>query len=675
MTLHAKHPKYRPDIDGLRAIAVLSVVAFHAFPNWAKGGFIGVDVFFVISGYLITLVIYENLDKESFSLTQFYARRIRRIFPALILVLISCLVIGWFTLLADEFQQLGKHVAASAGFVSNLIFWQESGYFDNAAETKIMLHLWTLGIEEQFYLVWPVILWLAWKRKIDLFVVTLFLAVASFFVNLQSIKLDAVGTFFSPQTRLWELLVGSLLAWCSQYRKKTVWLIRNKIGMNILSLTGLMLLLFGFWQIDNNSIFPGMLALVPVTSALLIIMAGSQGWISRIILSNKIAVWFGLISFPLYLWHWPLLTFARIVEGQVPSLGIRLWAIALAVLLAWLTYKFVECPIRRGKHNNVKTIVLVVMIILVGFVGYDVFENKRIPIGAANVELLSRQIGWTLPAGSPEQIDRCKSLFPERTALSPRERDDNFCMLKDDSAPNVLMVGDSMNLSLFPGLNLYEDFNVLVLSASSAAPFYNIRTIPLNDTIRLNNYKLTNQALDFALSNEEIRVVIMSFANGPLLTDPNYHYTITNILEPTAKDLQQIFTNALASTLNQLLAKNKRVIFVLPNPDLSYDIKCCLNEYRPVRLSYNDDKVCAEPVSAYLDRGGREYREWVASVLINFPQVKVFDAAKPLCDEDKCWGMKDGKVLYRDSAHLSIDGSEYVSLELVSMIRESLKAR
>jgi hypothetical protein len=153
--LHLTHPKYRADIDGLRAVAVLAVVGFHAFPNLVKGGLVGVDIFFVISGFLISTIIFDSLERNSFSFLEFYSRRIRRIFPALLLVLIASFSFGWFTLLADEYKQLGKHIAAGAGFVSNFVFWNESGYFDNTADTKPLLHLWSLGIEEQFYIVWP----------------------------------------------------------------------------------------------------------------------------------------------------------------------------------------------------------------------------------------------------------------------------------------------------------------------------------------------------------------------------------------------------------------------------------------------------------------------------------------------------------------------------------------
>lgn len=190
------HPNYRADIDGLRALAVLSVVAFHAFPGWVSGGFVGVDIFFVISGFLISTIIYTSLELGSFSFVDFYSRRIRRIFPALILVLYSCYVFGWFVLLSDEYMQLGKHIAAGAGFVSNFVLWNESGYFDTAAETKPLLHLWSLGIEEQFYIVWPLILWAAWQRRFNLLTISILVAGISFTLNLLDYRTDGVANFF-----------------------------------------------------------------------------------------------------------------------------------------------------------------------------------------------------------------------------------------------------------------------------------------------------------------------------------------------------------------------------------------------------------------------------------------------------------------------------------------------
>jgi peptidoglycan/LPS O-acetylase OafA/YrhL len=225
---YLSHPKYRADIDGLRAIAVLAVVIFHAFPDLVKGGFIGVDIFFVISGYLISTIIFENLDKDTFSFSEFYTRRIKRIFPALILVLVTCYIFGWFILLPEEFKRLGKHITAGAGFISNIIFWREADYFDNAADTKPLLHLWSLGIEEQFYIVWPLLLWLSWKCKLNLLKITTVIAIVSFVLNLKGIKQDAIATFYAPHTRFWELLSGSLLAWVTLYKKDAFANIKGK---------------------------------------------------------------------------------------------------------------------------------------------------------------------------------------------------------------------------------------------------------------------------------------------------------------------------------------------------------------------------------------------------------------------------------------------------------------
>src|SRR3954462_920038 len=203
---------YRPDVDGLRAVAVLAVLAYHAFPSVLPGGFAGVDVFFVISGYLITGIIIEDLARERFTYANFYWRRIRRIFPALILVLVTCLALGWLVLLPDEYAQLGKHVAAGAGFVSNIALWREAGYFDSAAELKPLLHLWSLGVEEQYYLVWPLFLFLFKKQSNRMLWMILGIGALSFILNILMVSRYPTAAFYLPVTRFWELLAGSLLA-------------------------------------------------------------------------------------------------------------------------------------------------------------------------------------------------------------------------------------------------------------------------------------------------------------------------------------------------------------------------------------------------------------------------------------------------------------------------------
>lgn len=213
MSIHLiTHREYRPDIDGLRAIAVVSVVGYHAFPKIIPGGFIGVDIFFVISGYLMANIIFDSLYRGKFSFKDFYVRRINRIFPALLIVLLSCLAMGWFFLFSAEFKSLGEYIFSGAFFISNFLSWSQVGYFDDAAETKPLLHLWSLGIEEQFYLFWPLLCYFLWRYKFNLLIVVIVFAFVSFFLNVYYVGQDAAGVFFCSLTRFWELLSGSILA-------------------------------------------------------------------------------------------------------------------------------------------------------------------------------------------------------------------------------------------------------------------------------------------------------------------------------------------------------------------------------------------------------------------------------------------------------------------------------
>ncbi len=347
---HLAHLKYRPDIDGLRAIAVLSVIGYHAFPSWVRGGFIGVDIFFVISGFLISTIIFGSLAGGGFNYAEFYGRRIRRIFPALVVVMAATFAFGWYVLLSDEFRQLGKHVMASAGFVANLVLWSEAGYFDTAAEGKPLLHLWSLAVEEQFYIFWPLLLGLAWRRKGRSVLVWMSAAAAlSFLLNVYGVHRHPAATFYSPLSRVWELAAGALLAYAALRRHPH----RSAARRELRSVSGLALIALGVVLIHREKSFPGWWALLPVLGACLCISAGPGAWLNRNLLGSRVLVWFGLISYPLYLWHWPLLAYARVVEGGMPARGIRVAAVGLAIGLAWLTYRHVEQSVRRRKGSGV----------------------------------------------------------------------------------------------------------------------------------------------------------------------------------------------------------------------------------------------------------------------------------------------------------------------------------
>jgi peptidoglycan/LPS O-acetylase OafA/YrhL len=340
--------KYRSDIDGLRAVAVLGVVIYHAFPWLIPGGFIGVDIFFVISGYLISGILYKGHLQGNFSFREFYARRVRRLFPALITVLVATMAYGWLILLPDEFQQLGKHVAAGTLFIQNIVFWQESGYFDTAANLKPLLHLWSLAVEEQFYIFFPPILLLIWKRKWPLAAVMGVLLLASMIGNLVMSYQNSASDFFLTPYRAWEFLGGSLLAWWHYDRGHEEDVPHYR---EALSIGGGILLALGMGLIHKETPYPGWRALLPVAGTLMLMEGGRGAWVNKKILSNPAVVWIGLISYPLYLFHWPALSFVHIVKGESPKPGYIVAALGMSFLLTIPTYYFIEKKLRHYKSR------------------------------------------------------------------------------------------------------------------------------------------------------------------------------------------------------------------------------------------------------------------------------------------------------------------------------------
>jgi len=393
---HISDMSYRADIDGLRAIAVLLVIGFHASPNWIKSGFIGVDIFFVISGYLITKNILGDLRKNRFTFINFYSRRAKRIFPALILVLLFSALLGWYYLLSPEYKQLGKHIAGGAIFIENILYFNEVGYFDTDAYTKPLLNLWSLGIEEQFYIFWPLVLWICWKKNANIFICILILTLVSFSFNLYETTNQNKGSYYLPQTRFWELGAGAILAYLHtkeycidkkyKYTNRYLYLYLHELQIhkkiifkNIISLIGTALIVTGVLIINNQIIFPGWWALAPVIGTVLIIQSGKNAFINKNVLSTKVLVWIGLISFPLYLWHWVLLSFAKIIYLEGFTRTTRLLIVALSFFLAWLTYYYIENPIRNVEKSDFKIKVLSFLLTLVFIIGITIYINNGFP--------------------------------------------------------------------------------------------------------------------------------------------------------------------------------------------------------------------------------------------------------------------------------------------------------
>lgn len=494
---HLEHPKYRPDIDGLRALAVLSVVFYHAFPKAVTGGFVGVDVFFVISGFLISTIIFGSLFRYSgFDFVEFYGRRVRRIFPALAIVLLASFTFAYFYLLSGEFEQLGKHIAGGAGFVSNIVLWFESGYFDTSAETKPLLHLWSLGVEEQFYIVWPILLWLAWKLRLNLLTVCVLYAGASFALNVHGARSDIVADFYSPQTRFWELMLGTILALVQlrypQARSRFRLAVNERLSAviydadrkkdpalinDVESILGVGLILFGIFYLHTNDRFPGWWALLPTVGAVLFISAGPSAFLNRAVFSNRIVVWFGLISFPLYLWHWPILSFSRILAGQTPPAGLRWCAIAASIVLAWATFQFVEKNIRRARNTRLVSVCLVAIVAVIGCAGYFVFASAVRSRPGVVFDSLMSQLQKVATINSYQNQYGARPCFQLPGNKSTDWFANNGCLTaKDPSRPTVFLFGDSHSASLSIGLRHLADdhhFNLLQISSGWCAPYGN----------------------------------------------------------------------------------------------------------------------------------------------------------------------------------------------------------
>jgi peptidoglycan/LPS O-acetylase OafA/YrhL len=451
--------RYRPDIDGLRAIAVMLVVNFHAFPEAMPGGFIGVDIFFVISGFLITGIIARELEQKSFSLLGFYNRRIRRIFPALIVVLCATLVLGWLWMLPSAYTQLSSDVFASAAFLSNIALLLQSGYFDVESARKPLLHLWSLGIEEQFYLLWPLILMLATRLRLGILAVAAVIAVASFALNVALIGSDPVATFYLPFTRAWELLAGAALA-CGWSRIDP-----TGRASNLRAFVGLLLIATAVILLDTKSAFPGWWALLPVTGGALLLSAPAA-WICRTLLTSRPLVWIGLISYPLYLWHWPLLVFFGIIKFSPLTLLERELIVGLSFVLSWLTYWFVEKPFRFSRPVPLKIAALCTGMLLVAAAGGVIVEGHgfdfRLPPeirAMANVPTQSAQ--W--------RVHQCLLDLSHEMSFA------DSCVDRD-RRPLILVWGDSTAGALLPGLRKAQEsrgFGIAQFTSSSCVPALN----------------------------------------------------------------------------------------------------------------------------------------------------------------------------------------------------------
>jgi len=608
------HPKYRKDIDGLRTVAVMSVVGFHAFPKVVKSGFIGVDIFFVISGYLISTIIFSSLEEEQFSFIEFYAKRVKRIFPALLLVLITSLVYGWYVLLPDEFKQIGIHTAGGSGFVSNFILWNENGYFDNSANTKPLLHLWSLAIEEQFYIFWPILLYFVWKQKWSFLKVTAVIAIFSFTTNIYLIQTDKIADFYSPLSRFWELMIGGGLAYILLHRSSLLEKFKN-----LQSLFGFTLLLLGLFFINEGSAFPGWWALLPTFATFFIISAGTDAWLNKKLLSNKIMVWLGLISYPLYLWHWPLLVWPEITTNSSLRSPQKIILVFLSIFLSWLTYRLIEQKIR---HRKLKTsLLLIIVMALTGIFAMSIAENYLSPRSQSSdlKKILAAKLDWEFPGNYLTRIPDYYLKYYQEEGIAKKTvfiGDSNM----EQYAPRIDYVlknnrGKANSAVIFG--NLYDGDllkDIFEKQRNRQATIDRLKEI-INDTA-ISNIVFAARWKKYE-ANLEDRDQIKNFENFIKLFPNKKIFIILTM--PTGDELDP--SNMIeGSRLDRLQAKNVK--------NISFDINKFLKSFKPAHTKLKE-------------------------LAIN-TGAKIIDPLDTFCVNGICPVIdKDGNPLYKDAGHIT----------------------
>ena len=636
---------YRPDIDGLRAFAVLAVIGYHYFPQWIKGGFVGVDIFFVISGFLIGGILLDSIRADRFCLLEFYMRRIRRIIPALVLVMAAVLTFGWFALLPDDYKSLGKHAVGGASFISNLMLWKESGYFDVISERKPLLHLWSLSVEEQFYIIFPVFLWALWRKKWRFITFIFVLLLVSLAYNLSVYKKQEVFDFYAPMTRFWELLAGSMIA--AIQRSNTQLFSRvflqcdarlAKILLetstmkndghtlrNCLSILGFLLLVTAVFTTSMQH-FPGNKAILPVLGAVCLIVAGVQGWGNRLLLAWRPMVLVGLISYPLYLWHWPLIAYARIILGEMPDRTFRIALVGIALVLATLTYLLIERPIRFGKHGkNVKAVILLILLAFMGGSGWMVYVKNGMPERdtVAGITAIVNELQT-----ANQQDEACKWRYGFGNA-------DDYCLYRDvNSETTVAVVGDSHAQFIFDSIaarNAELGVNTVLFGRMGEGN-------PITGRIADDEFSASFFA---ALRNDvNIRKVFIATRGTIYVTG------IGNTTGTHPKHGVEGFSKKLQSSVDKLAQAGKEVFIITENPELPLSIRDVL-PIQPLRPMHEMIHLYKKDVLARQ----QEYQ----ALLQGIKGAKIINTLDAFCPTDECLLQNEqGLPLYYDDNHLSV---------------------
>ena len=653
-------PVYRRDVDGLRAVAIIAVVVYHAFPTLLPNGNVGVDIFFVISGYLISQLLIRQFVKNTFSFSDFFNRRIRRIFPALLCMLLVVMIMGLLFLFPNEYAQLGRHIGAGAGFFANLLLYNEVNYFDKSAAYKPLLHLWSLGVEEQFYVMWPILLYLFRHRLRSVPALITTLIVASFLVNLRLDQTSPIASFYWPISRVWELLVGTLVVHILASPTVRQRLFFTPIIAHSISGVGILLLVASMFWANGDASYTYYSAILPITGAILVIVAGERAWFNRIILANSVMVWIGLISFPLYLWHWPLLSFANFFTNTEPSIAIRIVLVAISVLLAWLTYAYLEKPLRQGTLRSMPTRYFSYATFACGVVGFFI-------IGSGIITPFNRNAPDTTVPVNPATIATtplCDGIDTNYLVTCLHHQRGN------DTSEEFVFVGDSHAEVLAASNNIPHATTVfavrycLPLLGAERFVDQSARPFGCDDINKLPAF--INNLRDNPPAHHRTILIAGRFValepSSNILADRRGFYQFSGPrLAADTVNLDNVFQTGLQRTLTALISlPNTSVVFIDQAPELDFMPMNCnrLQLFRSLAES-----SCMTPQKPIIQAFTR-YKHNVSAVLTDFPTVRRYDPMQALCHNNQCAIMTNGYALYIDTNHLTPYGASLVNADL-----------
>lgn len=616
--------KYRAEIDGLRAVAVVPVILFHAGFEMFSGGFIGVDVFFVISGYLITTILLEDIEKQRFSIVRFYERRVRRILPALFFIMFICLPFAWMWMLPSQIKDFSKSLLAVSFFLSNFLFMRESGYFAASAEEKPLLHTWSLAVEEQYYLIFPVFLLLVIRLgQIRVFWMIVALALLSLSLSEWGWRNYPSENFFFSPSRAWEIFAGSIAAFI--VKKKGV---RSSNTLSLIGLSAIMLAIFSY---DQDTPSPSVYLLLPVIGVVLLILFASKDTFAAKLLSMKLFVGIGLISYSAYLWHQPLFAFARIRMLEPPSSLLMLTLSLVSLVLAIFSWQYVEKPF-RGAEGRIKSKTSLFLIALAGMVAFsslgaywyfnDGFHNRFSKVLSGDVHHLEFY----------QYIDERSVDCEPKEIAEQAFKWGQFLRCKQTKPGDVdwVLLGDSHAEHLFIGL-------------AESLPSKNIAFYILPGKPYISN-KEYESIFNVLLHSNKPKTILLTMHYVAQLRKDN------NLFE------------GFSATINNLKNAGHNVVIVGDIPRYEIHPEDCLYAENVAQSV----SVCSLAKEDVLSQE-RVYHDILIS-LSKLYSVNYFSISDPLCNETKCSMVSGEEILYRDKHHLNIPGSILIGRHIAKLM-------